>query len=609
MIPVWRRRHWRFISRFVFLLLIFQLFDLSAVAALPKRLVLLLDGVSYRDMKALQAGITYTNRSGRVIYRRAFTNYFPVSRNISTFPSTSDVAWTEMLGDCPLPGYQRTYFSEAANSEVFQNGVTTTMEYEKQMQWQVQSGFRRAMGYVQTRSTFNYEVAELIKNFLNTRSKGYCYYAMLRATDDSQHMGGDIFEILSTLDAKLEGLRARYKKLEGRDLEILIFSDHGNNHAGAGKRVEVRSFLEKAGYRISEFIQHSNDVVLPTVGIESWVEIHNDPSQTRKLVPLLSHLEGADIVTAIVPGRTNQFIVVNSKGDRALIEWNPENNSFRYTTEIGDPLDYLPVVKRLAENGLLDADGFAAADDWMAATLTNRYPLALERIVRGHTRITLDPATILISLKNGYVHAGWLVNDASRLMPSGGTHGALDDVNSDGILLSSFAPTYDTSSSRIAAAWGGFKGLRDYRAEESGAQWFSRKAQTMTMIKRTPLDDQNRCPLPDDGLYLRIWSPDFNRINPEIPVELTIEKTPRYASEPPGRGRVKPIFIRRMFLALPLSFSDSEPDDRVYPFPADLILEPHNIYRATGWVRDGKNNIQLFRLSFRTDNHGKPVPY
>ena len=87
--------------------------------ALPARLVLALDGIAYRDMKALQSGITRTNFWGKPLQLRAFTaeeGYFPVSRMVSTFPSTSDVAWTDIFGDRPLPGYQRTYFSAAANS-------------------------------------------------------------------------------------------------------------------------------------------------------------------------------------------------------------------------------------------------------------------------------------------------------------------------------------------------------------------------------------------------------------------------------------------------------------------------------------------------------------
>src|ERR1019366_8102684 len=174
-------------SRFVLvaLLILIQAHPLSSLAALPKRLVLALDGVAYRDMKALQEGVTYQNLLGRQFHRQAFhRRYYPVSRMISTFPSASDVAWTEILGDRPLPGYQRTYFSEASNLEVYQNGITTSMEYERQMTWQVTGGILRTMGYVFPRSTFKYEVHELVRRFLKANNQGDTYYALLRSPDD-----------------------------------------------------------------------------------------------------------------------------------------------------------------------------------------------------------------------------------------------------------------------------------------------------------------------------------------------------------------------------------------------------------------------------------------
>src|ERR1035438_3571028 len=253
-------------SWLVFFILLPLLAFPSTGAALPARLVLALDGIAYRDMQALQAGVTYTNIWGSVLHRKAFSSdegYFPVSRMISTFPSASDVAWTDIFGDRPLPGYQRTYFSAAANSEISINGVTTSMEHERQMDYQVESGFIRSMGYIYSVHTFEYEMHGLAKNFWNARNKDGSFYAYFRASDDAQHLDRDIFSMLCLLDKQLQELRARYKALEGRDLQIVILSDHGHNHAGSGTRVEVAAFLKKAGYRISESSVNSKDAVLP----------------------------------------------------------------------------------------------------------------------------------------------------------------------------------------------------------------------------------------------------------------------------------------------------------------------------------------------------------
>jgi hypothetical protein len=615
-----------------FLLLALPILPVTSFA-LPKRLIIALDGIAYRDMKALQEGIAYKDTHGLQFHRQGFhQGYFPVSRMISTFPSTSDVAWTDIFGDRPLPGYQRTYFSDAANSEMSVNGITTSMEHEKQMDWQVENGFLRTLGYVYPSHMYQYEVHELVRNFLNTRSTNDNYYAYIRTPDDAQHLSRDIYAMLCALDAKLQELRALYKAREGRDLEILILSDHGNNHAGVGQRIEIQTFLTKAGYRITKSIVNPKDIVLPMAGIESWVEIHNSPAETETLMQLLPHLKGVDVLTAQFPGQANRFIVMNSKGERAIIEWNPAKNSFRYSTERGDPINYLPVVEALSQKNRLDADGFATADAWMAETLAHRYPLALERIVRGHTRVTLNPATILISLDNHYVHAGWLVKTGSELVTFGGTHGALDDLNSDGILLSSFAPTKDTSSGRVAGLFDGFPGLQNYRAKENGAEWITGKEQALTRIARVPLD-RDRQMLPDDEVFLRIWTPGFTHLGIEAPVELTVKKVGHFSSaqipqeEPQpidasesyeavligrhGRGDSRPMDAseRHFTLNLPISFPDKCAYERVYALPADLILEPQNEYWISGRVRDQEKNTRIFEFTFRTDSRGLPVAY
>src|ERR1700722_7465028 len=204
----------------VFLLLLFQGW-VSTVLALPQRLVIALDGVAYRDMKALQDGVAYTNFWGGVSQRQGFgTNegYFPVSRLISTFPSTSDVAWTDIFGDRPLPGYQRTYYSEAANSEIVLNGLTSTVEHERQMNWESDDNFIRSMGYLRPVQIFDYEMQQLSQQFFSADDTNRNFYIYIRSSDDAQHMDQDILALLTTLDQKLQDMRKRYRTQEGRDL-------------------------------------------------------------------------------------------------------------------------------------------------------------------------------------------------------------------------------------------------------------------------------------------------------------------------------------------------------------------------------------------------------
>jgi hypothetical protein len=585
----------------------------TSFAALPKRLVVALDGVSYRDVKALQEGVTYLDSSGKQVHRHGFNEgYFPVSCNVSTFPSTSDVAWTDIFRDPPLPGYQRTYFSIAANSQLSVNVFTSTMEYEKQMNCQVESGFQRALSYANPLHMFRYELREMANGFLQSSNGNGMdtYYAYFRSTDDAQHLSKDIFAVLCTLDEQLKELRARYRAREGHELEVLILSDHGNNHAGRGHRVEVRAFLKKAGYRISRTIVSPKDVVLPTCGIESWVEIHNAPAETQRLMELLWHLKGVDVLTAWMPGQTNRFIVMNSKGERATIEWNPAKNSFRYSPEAGDPINYRPVVEALTRRNELDPDGFASSDAWMAETLTHRYPLALERIARAHTQVTLNPATILISLTNGFVHADWLLKKGSEFKKFGGTHGALDDLCSDGMVLSSFAPTRDTSTSRIGALFEGFPGRRNFRAEETGADWVCGDSHALASSQRTQ-QDPDCDPPARDQIFLRIWAPSFARPSDDPQVEVTVEQVRRFLPARVRRGDCTPVAPpeQRLTLHFPMTSPDHCTCERLYALLPELNLQPEKVYRISGRIHNEEKRTSNFKLVFRTNSHTLPVLY
>jgi hypothetical protein len=566
--------------------------------------VLALDGIAYRDMQALQAGITRTNFFGQTRPLRAFTTqegYFPVSRMISTFPSASDVAWTDIFGDRPLPGYQRTYYSAAANSLISINGVTTTMEHERQMDWQVQNGFLRAMGYLFPAQIFRYEMRGTVSHLLNDPGQKPNYYVYIRASDDAQHLDRDIFSLLCELDRRLQAMRARYRARAGRDLQIVILSDHGHNHAGRGIRVTDDAFLEKAGYRVAQSITGPRDVVLPVVGIESWVEVHCAPAETEKLASLLCRLKGVDVLAAVVPGQANRFLVMNSRGERADILWRPAQNAFRYSPVTGDPLNYVPVVASLAQNHQLDADGFASADDWMGATMTNHYPLAPERIVRGLTRGALNPATILISLDNHYVNDYWLTDLGSRLVTCGSTHGGLDDICSDGILLSNFAPTRDTSTDRVAGQFEDFPGVKDFRAQENGAEWVTKETQALIRLSRDPVD-REFAQLAGAGLYLRIWSPSLAGLDASTPVAVALEKLPHYSTASAASSR-------QITFDHPLTLPENHPSERIYAFPTNLKLEPFSEYDISGQIKQPGKTVSLFDFPFHTTQAGQPAAF
>jgi hypothetical protein len=200
------------------------------------------------------------------------------------------------------------------------------------------------------------------------------------------------------------------------------------------------------------------------------------------------------------------------------------------------------------------------------------------------------------------------------------------------MLLSSFAPTKDTSSSRVAGLYDCFPGLRNFRAEENGAEWITGKEQALTRIARVPLD-WDRQMLPDDEIFLRIWTPSFAHLDLQVPIELTVKKAGQFSSAQIRRGNPQPnnasepyeaVLIgkhgqgdpqlidasdRHFTLNLPISFPDRCAYERVYALPADLVLEPQKEYWISGQFRDQKKDTRIFEFTFRTNSHGLPVAY
>lgn len=190
------------------------------------------------------------------------------------------------------------------------------------------------------------------------------------------------------------------------------------------------------------------------------------------------------------------------------------------------------------------------------------------------------------------------------------THGALDNLNSDGMVLSNFTPTRDTSSDRVAGQFNDFSDVRNFRAEESGAELVTRNEQALARIPHDPFDRDYR-ELASDAVYLRIWSPQWVHLSLSAPVEVTIEKVNHFPNPQNQRRVPRPgaALGRHLTFNQPVPFSVPSPYERVYALPSDLILKPLAEYRISGWIRGQGKSLNLFEFNFYTDHQGRPAAY
>lgn len=474
-----------------------QLSEASSTGVSPerlaRRLVLALDGVGYQEVRRAQTATL-----------PCLENLLPAVRNVSTFPSLSDIAWQDITRSGPTEGYQRYHYSVGYN-KIIGGGATAelgnTQDYERRMHVILLKPADHRQGYFEPLKLAEKELAEIKRQFLSEQSSPTIYAYML-STDTLQHTAGDIQPLLCRISETLDQITREYEALTGRTPELAIVSDHGNNQHRKGQLIEVRKNLHKAGFKTPGKIRGPKDVVFTTAGILNSMSVFALPESLRKITQPILETEGVDLLTFVTPEDPSVIELISASGDRALIRKKPGAEAFSFVPLAGDPLGYGKTLETFRQEGLMDAEGFVAADSWLKHTSALEYPVAPERIWRGHHVITLNPAPMLVSLKHGFEITYGILKAMSSFVPRGGTHGALSAASSNGVFASNFVPdATDTTTNRVGQ-WLGFKDMRDWKRESEGARLIAAFGDESRA--RNTIDTL----LENDPVALNLWDPD-----------------------------------------------------------------------------------------------------
>lgn len=413
---------------------------------LPRRLVLALDGLDFRDVQDARA-------------RGQFAAFRPPGRLISTFPSISDIAWHAIFGVQPPAGYQRVYYSTRHNAVIGDAlDAIRPIEYEERMDFAFDAKFHHLGAYLMSWPTARREVDTDVKAVLRSRGR-HTVYIYNVGPDALQHMRGNVAQYLTHLDRSLTELNRRYREQTGRDLEIVLLSDHGHNRASDATFLPIADVLRAHGFRLARTLTSPTDVAFSVDGVTTGFGVFCLPDSEARVMELLVATPGVDVVTRRLGGE--RYLVASDSG-RAEIVWRHEDNQdlYRYSSIAGDPLRLTTVMQAMRESGAMRADGFAPTAAWVRATADAWYPAAVVRIVHGHRDATRNPAPILVSLRDDHRVGLGMVSVANRMRPLGGTHGALSASSAVGIVMSNFQDTPDDLAMTVRRQFGGFDDLR-----------------------------------------------------------------------------------------------------------------------------------------------------
>lgn len=423
---------------------------LDAPAA-PRVLILALDGVPLRVIEVARQ-------------RGAFADWPAPVALVSTFPSMTNVAFTAMLdglGAQPIAGYETRHYDAATNHLVGGSGPSYAW---KQMFEVIGTTFGAKKALYTSPKRRARKVLSLTEEALLDRSEPALVLAHMAPTDMLTHMRGDesTLGVVMAVAEALERLIAEHRERHGRDLEIVLLSDHGNGAEKVAYTKGLRDALRAAGFKFTKQLGEPRHIVAPTYGAVNYGALYLDAARAAAAAEAAVQHDSVDLAAWVdASGR----IAVLSRHGQATIAWRDvgSDRAYSYDIEFGDPLRLSKARARMEGLGAID-EGFGAQAQWLEASSDGEYPDALRRLVDALTdRYVENPATVILSLGPRYAWGQGSVRFGASLMGGRleGTHGGLDRESSVGFLMATnrrLQPENVVSADRALAAWADLRG-------------------------------------------------------------------------------------------------------------------------------------------------------
>ena len=363
-----------------------------------------------------------------------FRMFHPPSYMISPFPSLTNVAMSEILkpeGAEAAAGYEDNYFDVEKNK--MRGGILDRLRSKRFIRGTFRelfdyhpSALKSGLGYAAPPLT---TYAEAWSDLVRLRQKARetrrsVFFAYNGATDSLAHLGGG--RMLRSLIRRLdESIKEIVRDSRG-PVVVTLFSDHGNDFRKY-KRVNLKSPLRRAGFRLEGRIKDERSVVFPQFGLVGSAVLFTKEANERHLAEAAGRAEGVDFATYEQGG------VVYIVGEHGEATIERRRDLYRYKIMKGDPLALAPAVRRLSAQGKVDVDGFIADADWFAATRDAVRPDAVRRIFDGASGAVGNRANVIVNFRDGFYTGSSFMDVFAGLRA---THGNLWREQSYGFVMS-----------------------------------------------------------------------------------------------------------------------------------------------------------------------------
>lgn len=373
-----------------------------------RHLVLILDSIPYSMVRDLW-------NQGR------FRLFHPPVRVISPFPVMTDPCLAEFFGVSPCLGIESEYY----DGRGLTNGYFTYAN-EKNTPWLRFVDYHlnpiaHSVAYPSPHEWFDHELGR-IQSLFNQRNHQDCFvgYCVGPSALGAKYgrMGHQVG--LVRLDRFCQSVMHAAR---GR-IQITLMSDHGHNLVRS-RRIDLPRFLKNCGYRVTDELNKSGDVVVPEFGVVTCAVAH-----THEPAAVARDLAGAEGIELVAyrehdGAESREQIVVLNQNGRATITRRGEG--YHYSVLRGDPLKLKPILNSLRQNIDGDADGFIEDRALFDVTSGHEYPDVIHRLWRAFHGLVENTPDVFISMKDGW-HCGSAL--MSEILDLAAAHGNLNALSS-----------------------------------------------------------------------------------------------------------------------------------------------------------------------------------
>ena len=395
----------------------------------PRVLLLALDGTPLRVVQQAKA-------------KGVFGGWPEPVGLISTFPSMTNVAFTALLEPLGFPGTIAGYEIRRYDFErnLLHGGKKKSSVYPWKGEFHVYSDTLTSKVdlYLSPIKSSDKLLRELEEVLLDGAEPSLVF-AHLPSTDMTAHLDGDeaTLEVLEKVSDFLARVTVAHREAHGRDLQVILLSDHGNGAEKVSNTQGLRDALRGGGFRLGKRLDGPDDLVVALYGAVNYGALYLDPARAREAASAALTHESVELAAWV--SDDGEITVLGRSGEEARVRWSGDRPArrFGYEPVEGDPLRLVPVAARLETSGAL-TEGLADRSTWFKATIESYYPDALARLVDSlEGRWVENPATVILSLDPRYAW-GMIPTRIGASLLGGrqeGTHGGLDRDSSLAFLL------------------------------------------------------------------------------------------------------------------------------------------------------------------------------